>query len=71
MCCHWNANSTLAHNKIALLTAYNLTQRSDTICISETYLDSSVDDETIDIPGLLYLELNTQIIRKTRSIFIL
>ena len=34
-CCHWNANSVLAHNKIFLLTAYNIIQKFDIICISE------------------------------------
>ena len=50
-CCHWNANSILAHNKISLLTAYNIVQKFDVICISETYLDSTVDDKTIEIKG--------------------
>ena len=50
-CCHWNANSTLAHYKISLLTAYNIVQKFDIICISETYLDSTVDDKTTEITG--------------------
>ena len=50
-CCHWNANSILAHNKISLLTAYNIVQKLDIICISETYLDSTVYDKTIEIKG--------------------
>ena len=28
-----------------------MVERFDIICISETYLDSSVDDKTIEIPG--------------------
>ena len=45
-CCHWNVNSILAHDKLSLLTAYNSTQHYDIICISETYLDSSIDENT-------------------------
>ena len=50
-CCHWNVNSILAHNKISLLTAYNIVWKFNIICISETYLDSTVDDKTIEIKG--------------------
>ena len=46
LCCHWNVNSILAHDKLSLLTAYNSTQHYDIICISETYLDSSIDENT-------------------------
>ena len=45
-CCHWNTNSILAHNKISILTTYNMVKKFDIICISETYLDSTVDDKT-------------------------
>ena len=45
-CCHWNDNSILAHDKLSFLTAYNSTQHYDIICISETYLDSSIDENT-------------------------
>ena len=45
-CCHWHVKSILTHNKISLLTAYNTFQRFDIICISETYLDSLVDNKT-------------------------
>ena len=41
--CHWNANSILAHNKLSLLAAYNITYKYDIICVSETYLNSPVD----------------------------
>ena len=52
-CCHWNVNSLLAHNKISLLTAYNTIHQYDVICISETFLDSSVplDDHNLPIQG--------------------
>ena len=45
-CYHWNTNSILALNKIYILTTYNMVQKFDIICISETYLDSTVDDKT-------------------------
>ena len=48
--CHWNVNSNLAQNQISLLTAYNIVQKFDIICISETYLDSTVD-KTIETTG--------------------
>ena len=50
-CCHWNVNSILAHDKLSLLTAYNSTQHYDIICISERYLDSSIDENTLKLDG--------------------
>ena len=42
--CHWNLNSLTAHNyvKLSSLQTYNSVSKYDVICISETYLDSSV-----------------------------
>ena len=53
-CCHWNVNSILAHDKLPLLAAYNSTQHFDIICISETYLDSSIDENTLKLDGYSY-----------------
>ena len=50
-CCHWNINSILAHNKLPLLTAYNSTLNYDLICLTETYLDSTVNPNNILING--------------------
>ena len=52
-CFHGNVNSILAHNKLSLLEAYNTIHKYDILCISETYLDSSVsvDDSTLSLPG--------------------
>ena len=50
-CCHWNVNSILAHGKLSLLTAYNSTQHYDIIYISEIYLDSSIDENTLKFDG--------------------
>ena len=49
--CHWNLNSIWAHNfaKLSLLRAYMSVHKFDIICLSETYLDSSVDDESLEI----------------------
>ena len=54
-CCHWNANSLTAHKmlKKLLIEAYNTSHKHDFICISETYLDSTVaaDDKDLAIEG--------------------
>ena len=54
-CCHWIVNSLTAHNilKLSSIAAYNCIYKYDFICISETYLDSSVqsDDRYISING--------------------
>ena len=47
--CQWNLNSISAHNviKISLLKTYIATHKLNVICLSETYLDSSIsyDDD--------------------------
>ena len=50
-CCHWNVNSILTHDKLSLLTAYNPTQHCDIIYISETYLDSLIDENILKLDG--------------------
>ena len=53
--CHWHLNSITAHNflKVSLLRAYITVHSFDVICLSETYLDSSIsqDDNNLQIPG--------------------
>ena len=53
--CHWNLNSLLVYNynKLFLLRAYIAVHKFDVICLSETYLDSTVasDDENLEITG--------------------
>ena len=53
--CHWNLNSIAAHNlsKINFLKAYLTIHKTDIVCLSETYLDSSflVNDENLFIQG--------------------
>ena len=51
--CHWNFNSISAHNfiKVSLLKTFIATNKLDVICLSETYLDSSIsnDDDNLEI----------------------
>ena len=51
--CHWNLNSICAHNfaKLSLLRAYVSIHKFDIICLSETYLYSSTDYESLEISG--------------------
>ena len=53
--CHWNLNSVATHSfiKVSLLKAYITIYNYDVICLSETYLDSSIpsDDNNLEIPG--------------------
>ena len=51
--CHWNLNSITAHNfsKLMQLNAYFSTYKHDFICLSDTYLDSSIPDNLIEIEG--------------------
>ena len=51
--CHWNLNSLAAQkfSKLTQLIAYNSIIKHDFICLSETYLDSSIPDNLIYIEG--------------------
>ena len=51
--CHWNLDGICAHNfaKLSLLRAYVSAHKFDIICLSETYLDSSIDDGNLEISG--------------------
>ena len=53
--CHWNLSSMTACNfeKINLLEAYNTINKFDVICLSESYLDSSIasDNDNLNIKG--------------------
>ena len=53
--CLWNLNSIPAHNfiKLSLLRAYISVDEFNVICLSETYLDSSISssDDNLEIPG--------------------
>ena len=45
--CHWNLNSKVAHNyaRVFLLKAYMAVYKFDIICISETYLGTSITSD--------------------------
>ena len=45
--CHWNLNSISAHDfvKVSPLEAGNTIQKFDIICLSETFLNSSLQNE--------------------------
>ena len=53
--CHWNLNSVSAHDfvKVSLLEAYNAIHKFDIICLSETFLNSSLqnDDHSLVLNG--------------------
>ena len=53
--CHWNLNSMTSHSfeKINPLDAYNNINKFDVICLSESYLDSSItpDNHDLNIKG--------------------
>ena len=45
--CHWNLNGAAAHEfiKVSLLEGYITERNFDIICLSETFLNSSLDSE--------------------------
>ena len=53
--CLWNLNSLSSHmyKKFSLLSAFISVHKLDSICLSETYLNSetSPDDDILEIPG--------------------
>ena len=53
--CHWNLNGFTAHDsiKISLLQAYILQHNYEIICLSKTFLSSSIEsnDDRISIDG--------------------
>ena len=51
LCCHRNVNSIIAHDKLSLIKSYSTVQTYDIICVSETYLDSSANENSLLIPG--------------------
>ena len=49
--CHWNLNSLPAHNfsKALLFKAYNAICKYDCICLTETFLDSSIPSDHVSL----------------------
>ena len=59
---HWNLNGLAAHDfiKLPLIEAYIATNNFDIVCLSETFLDSSIpnDDHRINIAGYSLLRVD-------------
>ena len=55
--CHWNLNSIHAHNfiKLSLLRVYISINKFDIICLSESFLDSSIssNDGNLEVQDIL------------------
>ena len=53
--CHWNLNGLAAHDfiKVPLVEAFITSNNFDLVCLSETFLDSTIpnDDVNIQING--------------------
>ena len=49
--CHWNLNSLSVHNfpKLTQLKGYISIYKRDFICLSETYLDSSIPYSLLEV----------------------
>ena len=49
----WNLNSICAHNfeQLSVLKVYMSAHKIDIICLSETYLDFSIDEKGLEISG--------------------
>ena len=49
--CHWNLNEIAAHDfiKVPLIEAFITTSNFDIVCLSETFLDSTIPDDDVNI----------------------
>ena len=70
--CHWNLSSIYAHNfaKLSLLRAYVSVHKFDIICLSETYLDCSTDDEILEFSGYYLIRSDHPLNKKRGGICI-
>ena len=73
--CHWNLNGLAAHNftKVSLLQALSVTNDHDIICLSETFLDSSIsnDDEKNNIKSYNLLRTDHSSNKKEERLYAL
>ena len=73
--CHWNLNGLAAHNftKVSLLQALSVTNDHDMICLSETFLDSSIsnDDEKNNIKSYNLLRTDHSSNKKEERLYAL
>ena len=51
--CHWNVNSIPSHNfqKIAVVESFVAMHKFDIICISETFLNNTYEDNYLNLGG--------------------
>ena len=60
--CHWNLNGLAAHDfvKVPLIEAFTITHNLDIVCLSGTFLDSTIprNDENININGCSLLRVD-------------
>ena len=72
--CHWNLNGLAAHDfiKAPLIEAFISTHDFDILCLSETFLDSTIDlnDENINIDGYSILRADHPSNNKRRGVCI-
>ena len=70
--CHWNLNSICTYNfaKLYLLRAYVNVHKFNIICLSETYLDSIVDNECLEISRYYLIRSDQQCNKKRGGICI-
>ena len=54
----------MAQKKLSLLSAYNTPHKYNEICISETYLDKSADNDALSIDGYNIIGVVTQITKR-------
>ena len=62
-CCHWKENKIMAQKKLSLLSAYSTLHKFDVICISETYLHKSADNDALST-GNIIRALTTYLTRR-------
>ena len=64
--CHWDLNGLAAHDfiKVPLIEAFISTHNFDILCLSETFLDSTIDlnDENTNIDGYSILRAHLELI---------
>ena len=73
--CYWNLNSLTAHNfeKVNLLEAYNTVNKFDIICLSESFLDSSILMENNNLKIYVYKMVRADHpnnVKKRRCVFL-
>ena len=57
--CHWNLDELAAHDfiKVPLIETFITTSNIDIVCLSETFIDSTIPDDNVNIQRNGYLLL--------------